>query len=273
MLKSRVFAGLVGLVAAVLLAAAVPASAQQAPRQGAQKQTKPTIVLVHGAFADSSSWNGVIPLLQAQGYQVVAAPNDLRGVQSDADEVAAILKSIPGPIVLVGHSYGGNVITNAAEGNPNVKALVYVAAFAPEVGETALGLTGKFPGSTLSSALAKPVPLPGGGNDMFIDQAKFHDQFAADVPTAQAALMGIGQRPVTDTALNEPSKNAAWKNIPSWFVYGTADKNIPPQAHAFMAQRAAAKETVVVDGASHVVMVSHPDQVAKVIENAAAATQ
>ncbi|GAA1378637.1 alpha/beta hydrolase [Catellatospora chokoriensis] len=261
--RSR-FLGVLALFAATALAVvATPASATQ-------KQTKPTIVLVHGAFADASSWNGVIPLLQAQGYPVVAVPNELRSVKGDAAEVSAVLKSITGPIVLVGHSYGGSVITNAAEGNPNVKALVYVAAFAPEVGESAAALSAKFPGSTLGPALAKPVALPGGGNDLFIDQAKFHDQFAADVPAAQAALMAAGQRPITEAALNEPSANAAWKNIPSWFVYGSADKNIPAQAQAFMAQRAGSKETVVVDGASHVVMVSHPDQVAKIIQNAAA---
>lgn len=260
--RSR-FLGVLALAAVTALAAAAPAAA-------AAKQTKPTIVLVHGAFADASSWNGVIPLLQAQGYPVVALPNELRSVKGDAAEVAAVLKSISGPIVLVGHSYGGSVISNAAEGNPNVKALVYVAAFAPEVGESAAALSAKFPGSTLGPALAKPVALPGGGNDLFIDQAKFRDQFAADVPAEQAALMAAGQRPITEAALNEASASAAWKNIPSWFVYGSADKNIPAQAQAFMAQRAGSKETVVVDGASHVVMISHPDQVAKIIQNAAA---
>ncbi|MEU7825221.1 alpha/beta hydrolase [Catellatospora sp. NPDC049133] len=263
----RRFLGVLALAAATVLAVvATPAAA-------AQKQTKPTIVLVHGAFADASSWNGVIPLLQAQGYPVVAVPNELRSVKGDAAEVAAVLKSISGPIVLVGHSYGGSVISNAAEGNPNVKALVYVAAFAPEAGESAAALSAKFPGSTLGPALAKPVALPGGGNDLFIDQAKFRGQFAADVPAEQAALMAAGQRPITEAALNEASANAAWKNIPSWFVYGSADKNIPAQAHAFMAQRAGSKETVVVDGASHVVMISHPDQVAKLIQNAAATVQ
>ncbi|WP_230686779.1 alpha/beta fold hydrolase [Catellatospora vulcania] len=261
----RALAGFFGFVTAVLLM-----SLTAAPAAAAGKQTKPTIVLVHGAFADSSSWDGVVPLLQAQGYNVISAANPLRGVSSDADYVAALLKSIPGPVVLVGHSYGGSVISNAAEGNPNVKALVYVAAFAPEVGESAAALSAKFPGSTLGPTLAKPVPLAGGGNDLYIDQAKFQDQFAADVPAEKAKLMAVAQRPITEAALNEPSPASAWKNIPSWFVYGSADKNIPPQAQAFMAQRAGSKETVVVDGASHVVMISHPDQVAKVIQNAAA---
>lgn len=263
----RTFAGVVGLVAGMALVLGAGGPAAGASRQ---KQTKPTIVLVHGAFADASSWNGVIPLLQAQGYPVVAAANPLRSLQGDAAEVSALVKSIPGPVVLVGHSYGGSVITNAAEGNPNVKALVYVAGFAPETGETALQLSGQFPGSTLAQALAPPVALAGGGNDVYIDQAKFREQFAADVPEAQAKLMAAGQRPVTQAALGEASANAAWKTIPSWFVYGSADKNIPAAAQAFMADRAKSKETVVVDGASHVVMISHPDQVAGVIQNAAA---
>ncbi|MEV4413208.1 alpha/beta hydrolase [Catellatospora sp. NPDC049609] len=265
----RVLSG-VAAVAAVTLTFAMAAPAAAAGR----KQTKPTIVLVHGAFADSSSWNGVIPLLQAQGYPVVAAANPLRGVGSDAAEVSALLKSISGPIVLVGHSYGGSVISNAAEGNPNVKALVYVAGFSPEVGESAAALSAKFPGSTLGPALAPPVALAGGGKDLYIDQGKFREQFAADVPAEQATLMAAGQRPITEAALNEGSPAAAWKNIPSWHVYGSADKNIPPEAMAFMAQRAGARETVAVDGASHVVMVSHPDRVAQVVQNAAAtATQ
>ncbi|MEU8003586.1 alpha/beta hydrolase [Catellatospora sp. NPDC049111] len=243
----------------------MPAAASAA---AAEKQTKPTIVLVHGAFADSSSWNGVIPLLQSQGYRVIADANPLRGVTSDAADLSALLKSIDGPVVLVGHSYGGSVITNAAEGNPNVKALVYVAAYAPDAGESAAKLTSQFPGSTVGTSLSPPVTAPG-GKDLYIDPAKFHAEFAADVPQAQAALMAAGQRPVTEAALNEASPGAAWKNVPSWFVYGAADKIIPPQAHAFMAQRAGSKETVAVDGASHVVMVSHPDQVAKVIQNAA----
>jgi pimeloyl-ACP methyl ester carboxylesterase len=259
------FAGLVSLCVTALTALAPPA----AGKTDDGLRTRPTVVLVHGAFADSSSWNGVIPRLRAQGYRVIAAANPLRGVQNDAGQVAALLRGITGPIVLVGHSYGGMVISNAAEGNPNVKSLVYVAAFAPEAGESAQALTIRFPGSTLAQALAPPVPLPDGTNDLYLDQARFQLHFAADVPTAQAALMAVGQRPVTDAALNEGSPAAAWRSIPSWFVYGVADAAIPAQAHAFMAQRANAKETVSVDGASHVVMVSHPDRVARVIVDAA----
>ncbi|UIJ46544.1 alpha/beta hydrolase [Sphingomonas cannabina] len=242
-----------------------------APVAAQAQAAKPTVVLVHGAFADSSSWNGVIAILERDGYPVVAAPNPLRGVRADADVVGDLVKSIQGPVVLVGHSYGGSVISEAAEGVPNVKALVYVAAFAPEAGETALGLTGKFPGSTLAPALAPPVKLTTGGNDLYILQARFHDQFAADVPAAEARLMAVGQRPIADAALSEASTAPAWKHVPSWFIYGDKDRNIPPAAQAFMAERAQSRQTVVVKGASHVVMVSNAPAVAGLIEKAATA--
>ncbi|ALI10801.1 MULTISPECIES: alpha/beta fold hydrolase [Pseudomonas] len=230
---------------------------------------KPTVILVHGAFADSSSWNGVVKILEKDGYPVIAAANPLRGVSSDAQSVASIVKSIKTPVVLVGHSYGGAVISEAAYGNQNVKGLVYVAAFTPETGETAAELSGRFPGGTLASALSTPVELADGGKDLYIQQDKFHDQFAADVPEAEARLMAAGQRPITVAALNEAATDPAWKTIPSWFVYGDKDKNIPPQAMAFMAERAHSKQTVVVKGASHVVMVSNPKVVANLIEKAA----
>lgn len=252
------------LAGGLALAAALLASAAHA------QPAKPTVVLVHGAFADSSSWNGVATILQRDGYTVVAAPNPLRGVRADADVVVDVVKSINGPVVLVGHSYGGLVISEAAEGLSNVKGLVYVAAFAPDAGETALGLTGKFPGSTLGSALAPPVKLMAGGNDLYILQARFHDQFAADVPAAQAQLMAAGQRPVAEAALSEVSTQPAWKTVPSWFIYGDKDKNIPPVAMGFMAERAKSRQTVVVKGVSHVVMVSHAPEVAGLIERAAA---
>ncbi|OCC05876.1 alpha/beta hydrolase [Labrys sp. WJW] len=232
---------------------------------------KPTVVLVHGAFADASSWNGVIQRLEKDGYPVVAAANPLRSVRGDADSVASVIDSIKTPVVLVGHSYGGSVISEAAAGRANVQALVYVAAFAPDTGETAIGLTGKFPGSTLGPTLAPPVPIPGGGKDLYIQQAKFPDQFAADVPKGEAKLMAATQRPIAEAALGEASTEPAWKTIPSWFVYGDKDRNIPPQALAFMAERAHSKQTVVVKGASHVVMVSNPAAVAKLIETAAQA--
>jgi pimeloyl-ACP methyl ester carboxylesterase len=232
---------------------------------------RPTIVLVHGAFADSSSWNGVTTRLLAHGFPVVAAANPLRGVQRDAASVATVVAAIEGPIVLVGHSYGGSVISAAANGQPNVRALVFVAAFAPLAGESAAELSGRFPGGTLGSALAKPVALPDGSHDLSIRPDKFHSQFAADVPASTAALMAISQRPITDAALNEPAGEPAWKSIPSWFIYGDADKNIPAAGLHFMAQRAGAKQTVAIRGASHVVMTSHPDAVVKLIEAAARA--
>ncbi|MET0793693.1 MAG: alpha/beta hydrolase, partial [Polyangiaceae bacterium] len=169
----------------------------------------------------------------------------------------------------VGHSYGGSVISEGANGHPNVKALVYVAAFAPEVDETAAGLSSKFPGSTLGPALAPPVALSSGGKDLYIQQDKFRDQFAADVPESEAKLMAATQRPITEAALNEASPAPAWKHVPSWFVYGDKDKNIPARVQTFMAERAHSKATVVVKGASHVVMVSNPLVVARLIESAA----
>ena len=230
---------------------------------------KPTIVLVHGAFADSASWDGVSKKLIADGYTVIGAANPLRSVKGDAAVVSGIVKSIAGPVVLVGHSYGGAVISAAANGNSNVKSLVYVAAFAPDQGETALELSGRYPGGTLGSALAAPVPTADGGKDFYIDQAKFHQQFAADVPKAQASLMAAGQRPIAEAALTEAAGAPAWKNLPSYFVYGSADKNIPAAALQFMAERAKSRKTVVIDGASHVVMTSKPAQVARLIEDAA----
>ncbi len=250
------------LLASLAMIAATFGSASAQP-------AKPTIVLVHGAFADASSWNGVIEILEKDGYPVVAVANPLRSVASDAGYVANILSGIQSPVVLVGHSYGGSVISEAVPDNAKVKALVYVSAFAPDIGETAAGLASKFPGSTLGPTLAPPVSLPVGGKDLYIRQDRFHDQFAADVPDAEAELMAATQRPITEAALNETQTQAAWHNIPSWFIYGDKDKNIPPAASAFMAARAHSRETIVVKGASHVVMVSNPAPVANLIESAA----
>ncbi len=237
------------------------------------ESTLPTIVLIHGALADSSSWDGVISRLQADGYTVIAVANPLRDLKSDSEYISRVVKNVTGPVVLVGHSYGGSIITNAATGVANVKALVYVAAYAPETGESAFDLTGKFPGSILPGALAPPIALADGAHDLYVQQAKFRSVFAADVPEKLVKLMAATQRPVTDVALKDASGAPAWKTIPSWFIHGSADKVIPPAAHAFMAQRAGAKESIVVAGASHVVMVSHPSDVAHLIEKAAAATR
>jgi pimeloyl-ACP methyl ester carboxylesterase len=249
-------------LAAFGLSVSAPALAQTAKHDT-------TIVLVHGAFAESASWNGVAERLRADGYTVIAAANPLRGVESDAAYIGRIAASVHGPVVLVGHSYGGSVISQEVATPANVKSLVYVAAFAPDAGEKAADLTARFPGSTLAGTLAPPVALSDGSNDLYIDQGKFLAQFAADVPANEAALMAATQRPIRDTALGEPSGAPSWKRLPSWFVYGTGDRNIPPAALAFMAERAGSKNTVVVPGASHVLMISHPREVAGTIEAAA----
>ncbi|MGB3389938.1 MAG: alpha/beta hydrolase [Pseudaminobacter sp.] len=252
----------------ILAVAAAMAVSAGAMAQPAVHEAKPTIVLVHGAFAESSSWNAVIARLNQDGYTAIAAANPLRSVAGDAAAISAVVRSISGPVVLVGHSYGGPVITEAANDSPNVSALVYVAGFAPDTGESSLTLSGLFPGSTLASAIV-PVELPGGGTDLFIQQDKFHEQFAADVPEAEARLMAATQRPVTQAALAEASGEAAWKRLPSYAVYGSEDRNIPPAAMHFMAERARSLKTVVIDGASHALMVSHPAEVAALIEDAA----
>ncbi|MFE7750238.1 alpha/beta fold hydrolase [Streptomyces sp. NPDC057428] len=274
--RGRVVAGVVSSVAAVgtvgVFALASPASAQ--PEAGGSKdRPKPTIVLEHGAFADSSSWNGVAKELRADGYPVVAAANPLRGPAYDAAALRSVLDHIRGPKVVVGHSYGGNVISEAATGHPDVKALVYVAAFLPAPGETALELTNKFPGSTLPDALdPAPYTLPDGtkGTDLYIQQDKFRHQFAADVPRNTAALAALAQRPVSQAALEEKATTAAWKTIPTWDIITTQDLNIPPAVQRFMAHRAHAHTTEI--AASHSVAVSHPHRVAQVIEQAAHTT-
>lgn len=229
---------------------------------------RPTIVLVHGAFAESSAWDSVVVRLNKDGYRVIAAANPLRGVASDAAAISRVVKSIRGPVVLVGHSYGGPVITEAAVGNANVTALVYVSAFAPDVGESSMTLSAKFPGSTLGTNLMT-IALPDGDEDLYIQADKFRAQFAADVPAAKAALMAASQRPVTLSALAEPSRNASWKTLPSYVIYGTADQNIPAAVMKFMAQRAGARDTVAIAEGSHALMVSHPVEVAAMIEEAA----
>lgn len=251
------------ILSAILLATLPPATFP------AMAGDKPTIVLVHGAFADSSSWNRVTSALHRQGYEVRAVANPLRGVEYDARYLDDTLRAIDGPVVLVGHSYGGLVIGEAADAGRHVRALVFVSAFAADVGETAASLSSMDPGSTLGSALAKPVPLYGGGVDLYIGNVPFPEQFAADVPKEEAALMAVAQRPITEAALNEPARRARWKSVPSWFIYGDADRNIPASVLGFMAARANARGEVVIEGGSHVVMVSHPDLVAKTIIEAA----
>ncbi|GAA4737244.1 alpha/beta fold hydrolase [Phytohabitans rumicis] len=228
----------------------------------------PTVVLVHGAFADSSGFNVITKRLVADGFPVIAAPNPLRGLASDAAQVKALLANIEGPIVLVGHSYGGAVISAAATGNREVKALVYLAAFVPEAGESAQALVEKFPGSTVGESL-KPVPLPGGQVDLYIDPRVFHPHFAADVPAEEAALFAITQRPATGQALGEPATGPqAWQTIPNYNLISGADRIIPPAAQEFMAQRSGA-QVQMVEGASHMVFVSRPGATVGLIEKAA----
>jgi pimeloyl-ACP methyl ester carboxylesterase len=230
---------------------------------------RPTIVLVHGAFAESASWNRVLePLLDA-GHRVVAAPNPLRGVAADAAAVGDLVRAIDGPVVLVGHSYGGCVISGVDPGAGAIAGLVYVAAFAPDAGEDAIELTGRFPGSTLSDVLW-PVTRSDGTTDLFIAQERFHAQFAADVPARQAARMGATQRPVAQNALAEPAGvRPLWKELPSWFLFGGEDRSIPAAAQRFMAARAGAHRTIEIPGASHAIPESQPEATAALILDAA----
>jgi pimeloyl-ACP methyl ester carboxylesterase len=232
----------------------------------------PTVVLVHGAFADSSSWNGVIERLQAEGVQVTAAANPLRGISIDSAYVADVLEETPGPVVAVGHSYGGAVITNAAKQAKNVVGLVYVAAFATEEGERLADATADSRDSVLNSALVPlHYPAANGGEpavEFAIDPERFHDAFAADLPTEEAAVMAATQRPVAELAFSEPSGAPAWKDLPSWTVLATGDKAAGTDVIRSEAERAGAKVTEV--EASHVVMVSQPQAVTDVILEAVA---
>ncbi|MFD6188901.1 alpha/beta fold hydrolase [Streptomyces sp. NPDC060275] len=255
------------VVASVLVTTGGPAAADKGrPAHG----PKPTVVLVHGAFADSTSWNDVIDELRHDGYPVVAVANPLRSLSGDAAYLKDVLAGIDGPVVLAGHSYGGSVISNAATGNENVKALVYLAAFLPEKGESALDLSGKFPGSTLGEAL-RPVAVNNAdgsrGTDLYIRNDAFRHQFAADVPRDKADLMAVTQRPVTEAALAEGAAEPAWKTIPSWVLIANRDLNIPPSVQEFMAERAGARTSEV--RSSHAVSVSRPGKVTDVIEDAA----
>jgi len=250
-------------ITALLVAGLVPSLAD-----AAHPRAKPTIVLVHGAFADSSSWNGVVTRLHKDGYPVLSVANPLRGVSSDATYVSDYLRTIKGPIVLVGHSYAGFVNTNAVRGNSNVKALVYVNAFAPDTGETGGGLIGMFPGSTLAPTLQQ-VRLRNGSTDLVVRQDKFWQQFGADLPREQGFQLAVAQRPVVATTLTERSGTPAWRTVPSYFLIATGDRNIPPALQDFMAKRARAKAVRHVNGASHLVMISEPGITARFIELAA----
>jgi len=230
-------------------------------------------VLVHGDWADGSSWSAVISRLQRQGYPVVAPPNQLRGPSVDAPYLASYLQTIPGPIILVGHSYGGFVITNAATGAQNVKALVYVDAFIPDEGQPAAALAGQ--ASVLTPALSNPtsafklVPIPGAPPevvDTYLLPNVVAESFANDLSAQDAALIAAIQRPASFASIAEPSGPPAWKNIPAWAIIGTQDRIIAPDSLRAMAEHAGARITEI--DASHVSMVSHPDVVVEVIEQA-----
>jgi pimeloyl-ACP methyl ester carboxylesterase len=233
-----------------------------------------TVVLVHGAFADASSWNGVISRLQADGVQVTAPPNPLRGIAADSAYIASVIDQIPGPVLAVGHSYGGAVITNAATLAKNVVGLVYVAAFAPDEGEMLGAVEDGSTDSILNSALVPhqfPTADGGTATELSIDPAKAHAVFAGDLPAEQAALIAATQRPVAQAAFAEPNGPPAWKHLPSWAVVATGDKAAGTDVVRSMAERAGAKITEI-EG-SHVIMVSQPETVTEVIQSALAAVR
>ena len=250
-------------IAAVVAALLLPAADASA------RQAKPTIVLVHGAFADASGFGAVTDRLQDRGYTVISPANPLRGPASDAAYVASVMKTIEGPIVLVAHSYGGAVSTEAATQVRNVKALVYLNALALDVGETNLGITERFPNRFGEALRPRPFPQPDGteGTDLYVDPASFHSLFAADVRARTAARMASAQRPVSLAASQEPSTEPAWKTIPSWYLIGRQDEVISPAAQRFMAKRAKAHAVEI--NSSHVSYISHPDAVTDLILRAA----
>jgi pimeloyl-ACP methyl ester carboxylesterase len=241
--------------------------------QQSQTEAKPTIVLVHGAFADGSSWNGVIERLQQQGYTVQAPANPLRGLIADSAYIASAVNQIKGPVLLGGHSYGGAVITNAPTNAPNVVGLVYVAAFAPDLAERLGEVENGSKDSVLNSALVqRQYPTGGEGEadvEFVIDPALFREAFAADLPAERTALMASTQRPVAAAAFSDPSGPPAWNRLPSWAVVATGDKAAGADVVRSMAQRAGA-DIVEIEG-SHVIMVSQPQAVTDVILSAARA--
>jgi pimeloyl-ACP methyl ester carboxylesterase len=233
---------------------------------------RPTVVLVHGAWADASSWAGEVTSLQAAGYPVRAIANPLQNLTTDSETVADFLKTLSGPIVLVGHSYGGSVITTAAAGNPNVKALVYVDAAAPDVGETTGSLSGadsvlqRKPASELFDQLPSPG-VPAGVMDLYLKGDIFVTNFANDLPKQTAQQLWASQRAASTAAFDTPSQAPAWRTIPSWYFISTGDQIITPTSERAMAQRAHSTVTEF-NGGSHLTLISHPDAVTAVIQSA-----
>ncbi|MGW2780069.1 alpha/beta fold hydrolase [Streptomyces populi] len=266
------------LLTAAALSTSVPAFADggavtpSTDTKASVAEGKPTVVLVHGAFVDASSWNAVVGRLQSNGYRVIAAANPLRGLPVDSAYIASVLRSVKGPIVLVGQSYGGAVISEAATDNPNVKALVYVSAFMPDKGETLGQLGAKFPGSELNPTLVQsPVKNADGstGTDLYVSPDKFRAVAAADLPEAATTVAAAAQRPISATAFTDKVTSAAWRTIPSWVAVATNDKAIPPDLERFQAKRAGS-HTVEIES-SHSVMISHPDAVTDLVLAAARA--
>jgi pimeloyl-ACP methyl ester carboxylesterase len=268
-----VIAAVIMAIAGLLIPFSQVASARAARAAAANDSPKPRIVLLHGAWADTSSWDGVIRRLQADGYTVYAPPDPLQGLPYDTAYLADFLHTIPGPIVLVGHSYGGAVITNAATGNPQVKALVYVDAFVPAQGQSLAQLLASHPGSCAVPANLKVVPFPGapsGVGDAYIKQSVFPSCMADGLPATEAHVLAVTQLPIATIALTQKSGVPAWKTIPSWAVVGTADHAIPLPLQLAMAHRAHAHITKV--DAPHLSMISSPRTVTNVILQAVRAT-
>jgi pimeloyl-ACP methyl ester carboxylesterase len=232
---------------------------------------KPTIILVHGAFAESASWDGVIDPLLESGHPVIAAANPLRDLAGDAASVADLVRSIEGPVLLVAHSYGGAVISNVPRDAGDITGLVYVNGFAPDPGESCFQLAGMFPGSRLGEDTSRPVPQSDGTTDLYIVRDGFNDIFCQDVPASQAAGMAATQRPATQEALFAPSgERPLWRELPSWFLIGEEDRLIPAELQRFMAERAGSQRTVEIPGASHAIALSQAQTTADLILEAAA---
>lgn len=245
-----------------LLAGLTGGLTAQTAHRPAGPSAKPTIVLVHGAFADGSSWSRVIPLLQRDGYYVIAVQNPLTSFAADVETTKRVIDAQTGPVVVVGHSYGGAVITQAAAGSANVKALVYLAAFAPEAGEAIGALGDKYPAPPLNAALK-----PDAAGFLYVDRAQFHAAFAADLPVAETNVAAATQKPLIGSVFGAKVDQAAWKTIPSWYLVSQEDRAINPDLERFYAKRMGAKTSEI--KASHVAFISHPTEVARLIERAA----
>ncbi|MFE7246019.1 alpha/beta fold hydrolase [Streptomyces sp. NPDC057582] len=265
--RTALATGAAATVSAALGLLAQPAHATA----GSTAHARPTVVLVHGGFADATaSWSDVTAELQKRGFPVIAPANPLRSIPTDAAYLSSLLDSIDGPVVLAGHSYGGAVITNAAAGHANVKALVYVAAFVPDTGEVLGELIGRYPGSEIQAALTPvPYPYPDGttGTDLYLQPEKLRQVFAADLPASTTRIMAATQRPFSAACFTDVTQAAAWHTTPSWGLIATQDKAIPPALQRFFYQRAGSRTMEV--AASHCAMVSHPDAVTRLITNAA----